>query len=258
MAPPNAERAAPGVSGNGPRETDHAGQRERSLDNQPKARAPATSNWRKQYKVHPAADVFDMMADDELVVMGEDIKQHGLKHPIVMFVTTRPTNNGRFKTVSRRLLDGRNRLEAMERAGLGTELPEGLVKTITRIEGSEAEAEAAAHIIGLNIHRRHLTKQQQADLIVAAIATAEKPGHRGPVSEAKGGRGKRNPIREKALAVNAELPKEKQVSERTIKRALAKAEGRILQPKTVVRPKLRSKPRLETSRRDRCCSKILS
>ena len=29
--------------------------------------------------------------------------------------------------------------------------------------------DAAAWVIGANIHRRHLSKQQQADLIVAAI-----------------------------------------------------------------------------------------
>ena len=94
--------------------------------------------------------------------------------------------------------------------------------------------------MSFNVHRRHLSQQDRADAIVAWIATIEadnKPGQAGPVSELKGGRGKRNPIKEKALAINAELPKEQQVSERTIKRAIAKAEGKTPKPKPKPQPK---------------------
>ena len=58
--------------------------------------------------------------------------------------------------------------------------------------------------MSFNVHRRHLSQQDRADAIVAWIATIEadnKPGQAGPVSELKGGRGKRNPIKEKALAI---------------------------------------------------------
>ena len=50
-----------------------------------------------------------------------------------------------------------------------------------------------------------------------------------PVS--KGGRGKKNAVKAKALEINSALPKEQQVSEPTIKRAMAKADG-----KTPARP----------------------
>ena len=36
--------------------------------------------WRDKYKVHPAADVFPMMSDEELAELGEDIKKNGLIH----------------------------------------------------------------------------------------------------------------------------------------------------------------------------------
>jgi|SoiMethySBSTD1v2_1073268.scaffolds.fasta_scaffold64593_3 hypothetical protein len=34
--------------------------------------------WRDKYKVHPAADVFPMMSDEELEALGQDILENGL------------------------------------------------------------------------------------------------------------------------------------------------------------------------------------
>src|SRR4030095_1868928 len=125
--------------------------------------------WRDKYKVHPAADVFPMMPDDELVALGEDIKKNGQTIPVLFW-----NGDGRGAV----LIDGRNRLEACERVGVSP-----LIETFTC-------KDPVTHIITLNIRRRHLTKQQQADLIVAAIAAGEKPRQDGEVS--KGGRGKKN------------------------------------------------------------------
>jgi hypothetical protein len=38
--------------------------------------------WRDDYKVHPAADVFPMMSDEELDTLGKDIEANGLHIPI--------------------------------------------------------------------------------------------------------------------------------------------------------------------------------
>jgi hypothetical protein len=121
--------------------------------------------WRDQYRVHPAADVFPMLDDEELHKLGEDIRRTGLKHQIIL------SKDGV------ELLDGRNRLEAMERAGIPLNL-----SIHTRHYG---DGDPVALIVASNIHRRHLTKQQQADLIVAAHkAAAEKPRQVGEVSGA--------------------------------------------------------------------------
>ena len=183
-----------------------------------------TSTWRAKFRVHPFADKFPLMGDDELAALGADIVANGLKHPIVFWDTNKGTPE-----FQRFLIDGRNRLEAMERVGLGLDLVRGKERR------KFIDGDPVAAIMSFNVHRRHLSQQDRADAIVAWIATIEadnKPGQAGPVSELKGGRGKRNPIKEKALAINAELPKEQQVSERTIKRAIARATSK---PKAVNR-----------------------
>ena len=64
--------------------------------------------WRDQIAIHPAADIFPLLGDDELLALGEDIKRNGLTSPIAIIAK-------KDKPV---LLDGRNRLDAMEKAGL--------------------------------------------------------------------------------------------------------------------------------------------
>jgi hypothetical protein len=49
------------------------------------AKCRAGTSWRDHIKVHPAADLFPMMSDDELKALGEDIKENGyMNSPIVL------------------------------------------------------------------------------------------------------------------------------------------------------------------------------
>jgi hypothetical protein len=91
--------------------------------------------------VHPVADLFPMLANDELAELAEDIKQRGLLHPIVL------DGEGR-------VLDGRNRLAACELIGIEP--------TFTTYEGDDPDGYALA----VNVQRRNLTKGQRAMLIV--------------------------------------------------------------------------------------------
>jgi hypothetical protein len=105
--------------------------------------------------VHPIAELFPMMTDEELTDLAADIKANGLIHPIVV------DKNGV-------LLDGRNRDKACQIAGVEP--------TTVVFEGDDPRA----YIIGNNISRRHLTKGQQA----MAMAMVYPDG-------GKGGRGKK-------------------------------------------------------------------
>jgi ParB-like chromosome segregation protein Spo0J len=115
-------------------------------------------SWRDKYKVHPAANVFPMMSDDELAALGEDIKANGLRIPIWFQAVEgqRDSKNGWV------LIAGRNRLEAMERAGMATDYATLKDKVWKRV--LPYYEDATAFIISENRHRRHLTKQEQAEL----------------------------------------------------------------------------------------------
>ena len=96
-------------------------------------------------EVHPVADLFPMLAEDELAELAEDIKQRGLLQPIVL-------------DAQGRVLDGRNRLAACEMAGVDPEF--------IGYHGDDPDGYALA----VNIARRHLSKGQKAMI----VATAEK------------------------------------------------------------------------------------
>lgn len=82
--------------------------------------------------VHPFAEAFPMMTDDEMDRLVQDIKQEGQIEPCIV------NHDGV-------LLDGRNRLAACERLGI-----EPIVRTVS-------PTSETAFIASLNIHRRHMT-----------------------------------------------------------------------------------------------------
>jgi hypothetical protein len=117
--------------------------------------------------VHPAADVFPLMSKAELRELADDIDRNGLKEGVTLY--TDPA------TYESELLDGRNRLDALQLLGepmftTGGRLRESLCRTRLPSDGA---VDPAAYVISKNIHRRHLTKRQQADLIVAAVKAAD-------------------------------------------------------------------------------------
>jgi ParB/Sulfiredoxin domain len=90
-------------------------------------------------KVHPVADLFPMMNEEELADLAQDIKTHDLIHPIVI------SNDGEV------LIDGRNRLRACEIAGVKP-----------RFERMNGHADPVAFILSNNVARRQMTKGQIA------------------------------------------------------------------------------------------------
>jgi ParB-like chromosome segregation protein Spo0J len=102
--------------------------------------------------VHPIAELFPMMTDDELADLAADIKANGLIHPIVV------DKDGL-------LIDGRNRARACEIAGIEP--------ATVLFEGDDPRA----YIIASNIARRHMSKGQQAMAVAMVYPESEKTTH---------------------------------------------------------------------------------
>src|SRR5262249_41931683 len=69
-------------------------------------------SWRDAIPIHPAAELFPLMSCDELRALGEDIKVNGLTSPIAVTMASQTDK------ASVQLVDGRNRLDAMELVGI--------------------------------------------------------------------------------------------------------------------------------------------
>jgi ParB/Sulfiredoxin domain len=188
-------------------------------------------SWRDIYKVHPAADVFPMLPEDELRKLGEDIKQRGLEEPIVLWSQEKGSDVY--------LLDGRNRMDAMELVGMETfyKTKEGgyhIQAGHHRMVNSQEHRyyiDPYTFVISKNIRRRHLTKEQQADLIVkvmkastdlAKLAKSVKRDSNGHVQGST-----KDPIKEKAVTEG----KKHGISKRTMERSIAKDRGPTKKPR---------------------------
>jgi len=111
-------------------------------------------SWRDLLPVHPAAELFPMMSEEELRALGEDIKKNGLREGVTL--------------LDGKLLDGRNRLDAMEKAGLpvlkGNQLDVGW--------NSVKGVDPVTFVISKNIHRRHLSAERKRELVAKLIQAA--------------------------------------------------------------------------------------
>lgn len=113
-------------------------------------------------EAHPIADLFPMLAEDELAELADDIKQRGLLQPIVL-------------DAKGLVLDGRNRLAACNQAGVKPDF--------VTYEGDDVDGYALA----VNIRRRNLTKGQQAMVIAKAFSgNALAHGDKKRAAEANG------------------------------------------------------------------------
>jgi hypothetical protein len=126
-----------------------------------------TKRWRDVLRIHPAAELFPLMTPDELHTLGEDIKKNGLTSPIVLW---RPHPQAPVQ-----LLDGRNRLDAIEIAtGSPAEvgapsIAAGAFLACNKVSVLEKPVDPFAYVISANIHRRHLSAEQKREMIAKLI-----------------------------------------------------------------------------------------
>lgn len=88
-------------------------------------------------QIHEVCNIFPMMGEDDFRALKEDIRAHGQSVPILTF--------------KGKVIDGRNRLKACEELGIAPKTEEW--------GGSKPLVD---FIVGLNLHRRHLSSGQRA------------------------------------------------------------------------------------------------
>ena len=97
----------------------------------------------KHLKPHDLANIFPMLGKEDAKALAQDIAEHGLRDPIVLF--------------EGRILDGRNRYVACTQAGV---LPQ-----FTDYTGENP----SAYVVSVNLKRRHLSESQRA-MVAAKLA----------------------------------------------------------------------------------------
>jgi hypothetical protein len=102
-------------------------------------------------KFHPLADMFPLMEGEEFDALVADIKANGLRDQIIKY-------HGM-------ILDGRNRYRACLALGWTWGAIDNMSCDYGRTNLLEDDAAAAAYVISVNIHRRHLTPEQKRELI---------------------------------------------------------------------------------------------
>jgi hypothetical protein len=135
--------------------------------------------WRDSITVHPAADIFPLLGAAELQELADDIARHGLRERIKIIERPLRGDDGIFRVsqVEQVVIDGRNRLDALELAGVpifhtgraGTKLDADLVDVIR--DGVDTDGDIAAYVISVNVRRRHLTGEEKRILVAQLLKT---------------------------------------------------------------------------------------
>lgn len=138
------------------------------------------------FVIHPYADLFPLLEGADLESLVRSIKKSGQRNPII-----RNAGDGR-------IVDGRNRLNACEAAGI--------VPAFIDVK-FESDDEVLSYVVDENLHRRHLSTSQRG-LIADTLANMEHGGDR-----SKGSNDLLTSQADAARAMNVSVP--------TVKRARA-------------------------------------
>src|SRR5262245_216357 len=118
--------------------------------------------WRDALSIHPAAELLPLMSPEELRELAHDINKHGLLHKIDLYEDN--------ETGIQYVLDGRNRLDAMELLGWDLLTVNGKLARIYQGVNINYDGEdLVAWVIAKNIRRRHLNHEQKRELLAELL-----------------------------------------------------------------------------------------
>jgi hypothetical protein len=241
MAAPSTTKPAPAGAGSRLQEVDRPGQ---GIDSVNTKNRPARQHWRDRLPVHPAAELFPLMSKNELRELADDIDKNGLRVPVTLCGDTRlPDGSGVKVGGVVYLLDGRNRLDALELLGRklfganGAVLPS--IGVMSKLNPKKPKHD---YVGSLNIHRRHLNAEQKRDLVAKLLTLDPEKSDRQIAATVKGDN-KTVAKQRREMESREEIPHaakrtdtkgRKQPAARTIKVKVTHATKQIVAPFTVV------------------------
>lgn len=118
-------------------------------------------------EIHPAADLFPLMSDQELEGLTQDIRENGQREPVTFW-------NGK-------LVDGRNRVNACKAIGIEADACE-----------LDPDTDPVKWVVSHNLHRRHLNASQKSQVALKLKKLLEPEAKERQKSGLK--KGKANPV----------------------------------------------------------------
>jgi hypothetical protein len=143
-----------------------------ALAGQQNQRAPS---WRDVIKIHPAALLIPPMSAEEVAALADDIAKNGLQQPVVFYLQR--SDDRQVVNTAPQLLEGRHRLDALERLGRQFEYDDrGWLKNVpSTVLG---DIDPYAYVISANLKRRHLTNEGKRQLIANVLRhMADRSNH---------------------------------------------------------------------------------
>jgi hypothetical protein len=148
-------------------------------------------SWRDHLPVHPAAELFPLMKDTDpegLRKLADDIENNGLREFVDIYDDPE---------LGLCVLDGRNRLDALELMGWekdgnerhSYELPSADSRKsfigLGRMMSEGSNFDPYAYVVSKNLHRRHLTPEQKRELIAKVLKAKPEQSNRQVAEQVK-------------------------------------------------------------------------
>jgi hypothetical protein len=155
--------------------------------------------------IHPAANLITPLSPDEFRAPCEDIRLNGQRVPIVIFHEEGKPGQ---------LLDGRHRLDAMEKAGVPLvgdngdfDCTQAEIKYVYTRDGVDPHA----YVLSANVHRRHLGSKQKDELIARVLQAKPEMSDRAIAAAIKADKRKVKAVRAKQESTGTIAPVEKRI-----------------------------------------------
>lgn len=190
--------------------------------------------------IHPLAAMFPLLEGEEFEQLVESIEKHGIQTPILLL--HHPPGHPRHKKGEPLIVvDGRNRLRAWERLANQGKVDRDYWINYVRVLSYDGDPNDEAYIrrciLAANIHRRHLTPDQRAAIMLrltgeqiqkqTAEAKAKTQAKKGkvPVTQSAGQPEKRDKKSDHANSAAGQLAAAAKVGRHTAANAIAVAKA---------------------------------